>query len=68
MVDISGNQPGDFAVYICDVGFISDGDDTRTCGDDGQWSGSEPTCVTVGKFAQDIGLMQYSCICSVSDK
>ena len=44
-VDVSGNQPGDTAVYSCDFGFAPDGVDTRTCGEDGLWSGSEPTCV-----------------------
>ena len=48
-VDVSGNQPGDTAVYSCDDGFTLDGVDTRTCGENGQWSGSEPTCV--GKYA-----------------
>ena len=44
-VDVSGNQPGDTAVYSCNDGFTLDGEDTRTCGQDGKWSGSEPTCV-----------------------
>ena len=44
-VDVSGNQTGDTAVYSCDFGFIPDGEATRTCGEDGQWSGSEPTCI-----------------------
>ena len=48
-VDISGNRPGDTAEYSCNVGFTLDGEDTRTCGQDGQWSGSELTCV--GKSA-----------------
>ena len=56
IVIVSGNKPGDTAMYICDVGFTPDGEDMRTCGDDGQWSGSEPMCV--GKFTQHIGLMQ----------
>ena len=45
IVDVSGNQPGDTAVYSCNDGFTLDEVDTRTCGQDGQWSGSEPTCV-----------------------
>ena len=52
-VVVSGNQPGDTAVYSCDFGFTLDEEDTRTCGQDGQWSGSEPTCVGklyVGQF------------------
>ena len=44
-VDVSGNRSGDTAVYSCNVGFTLDGEN-RTCGDDGQWSGSEPTCVS----------------------
>ena len=44
-VDVSGNQPGDTAVYSCNDGFTLDGVDMRTCGENGQWSGSEPTCI-----------------------
>ena len=44
IVDVSGNQPGDTAVYTCNDGFTLDGEN-RTCGQDGKWSGSEPTCV-----------------------
>ena len=46
IVNVSGNQPGDTAEYSCNAGFALDGEDTRTCGQDGQWSGSEPTCVS----------------------
>ena len=32
------------AVYTCDTGYVLDGNITRTCQEDGMWSGSEPTC------------------------
>ena len=32
------------ATYTCDTGFTLNGDTTRTCGSDGVWSGSYPTC------------------------
>ena len=45
---------GSQAVYSCDMGFVLIGDDTRTCGLDGQWSGSQPSCNPSGeiKFAR----------------
>ena len=33
------------AIYSCDEGYMIDGDETRTCGANGEWSGSEPQCV-----------------------
>ena len=32
------------AVYTCDTGYILNGNITRTCQGDANWSGSEPTC------------------------
>ncbi len=32
------------ATYTCTSGYTLSGDTTRTCGSDGQWSGSAPTC------------------------
>ena len=42
-----GNTPGNLAVYLCKSGFEIEGgmDNTRTCGDDGKWSGEAPTCI-----------------------
>ena len=32
------------ATYTCNTGYTLTGDTTRTCGADGQWSSSAPTC------------------------
>ena len=32
------------AVYTCDTGYVLNGNITRTCQEDTNWSGSEPTC------------------------
>ena len=32
------------AVYTCNTGYALNGNITRTCQEDGMWSGSEPTC------------------------
>ena len=37
-------DPGDFCVFICDEGYELTGSDSRTCGDDGTWSGTDVTC------------------------
>ena len=38
------NFPGSIATYTCIVGYILVGDATRTCQENGQWSGIEPSC------------------------
>ena len=44
-VDVSGGTMiGDTATYQCDQHFQLNGEDTRTCQDDGTWSGTAPTC------------------------
>ena len=35
---------GSTANYSCQDGYQLQGSQTRTCGEDGQWSGQEPTC------------------------
>ena len=32
------------AVYTCDTGYVLNGNIKRTCQEDANWSGSEPTC------------------------
>ena len=32
------------AVYTCDTGYVLNGNITRTCQEDANWSGNEPTC------------------------
>ena len=44
-VDISGGTNYKCtAVYTCDTGYVLTGNVTRTCQEDANWSGSEPTC------------------------
>ena len=43
-MDMSQKFEGDVVTYSCDDGFGLRGDRQRTCGTDGEWSGSEPTC------------------------
>ena len=44
---------GSQALYFCGVGFVLNGNDTqRTCGLDGQWSGSQPNCDPSGVITE----------------
>ena len=43
-VNVEGNAFGSQANYSCSEGYVQNGNSTRTCQADGQWSGSEPTC------------------------
>ena len=50
-VTLSGIIEGSTATYMCDVGYILDGDEIRTCVRNsatipGDWSDSEPTCIS----------------------
>lgn len=36
---------GSSATYTCDEGFALDGEETRVCQGDGNWSGEEPVCL-----------------------
>ena len=58
IVDVRGNQPGDTAVYSCNPGFTLDGEGARTCVEDGEWSGDEPTCIS--KLAYIVCRMLFS--------
>ena len=46
-VDQQGNRPGDRAIYTCNSNYDLVGDPSRTCQNDGEWSGSAPTCARV---------------------
>ena len=46
----SGTTYGQKATFTCDTGYGIQGDSSRTCGADGQWTGNNPTCVIGGKF------------------
>ena len=43
-VSQQGNNPGDRASYTCNSGYELVGQSTRTCQNNGQWSGDAPTC------------------------
>ena len=45
-VVLTGNLFGSQAIYGCNEGLALNGSGSRVCRADGQWSGSEPTCVT----------------------
>lgn len=46
VVHYTSRQPGGTATYSCDPGYVLQGAETRTCGQDGsgEWSGQEPSC------------------------
>ena len=37
-------NPGDTCTFTCDDGFELGGSSSRTCGDDGNWDGTDTTC------------------------
>ncbi|XP_064394225.1 uncharacterized protein LOC135341566 isoform X3 [Halichondria panicea] len=43
----NGNNPGSMATYSCVRGYSLVGNEKRTCGQDGVWSGSDATCQLV---------------------
>ena len=47
-VSVTGNSPGDTATYTCDSDYDLVGSRILTCGDDGMWSDTPPTCQGVG--------------------
>ena len=56
-VTIESNRFEREAIYSCVLGFMIEGSETRVCGADGIWSGSEPSCVR--KSSKDI-MAQYN--------
>ena len=49
MVSVSGRT----ATYTCDSGYeldLTSGGGSRTCGADGMWTGSAPTCAGIIRF------------------
>jgi len=54
---------GDTCDYMCTTGYVISGDAMRTCGSNGMWTGSDPTCV--GKKIQSYCIYfdsHYLCI------
>lgn len=48
-VDEGARLVGDVAVYTCVEGYRIEGEENRTCtqdGQTGQWTGSDPTCAS----------------------
>ena len=45
-VVMTGNKPGDEAVYFCNKGFTLSGEKKCKCGseEEGEWCGTVPTC------------------------
>ena len=43
------------ATYACDAGYSISPSATRTCGTDGHWSGSDPSCVPTTVFVLRVG-------------
>ena len=68
----AGTTFGQTATYSCNTGYNLVGDNTRTCQDTGEWSGSEPTCQGVllfsyfGSSPTLVNNTLYTCICSIA--
>ncbi len=43
-VDVTSTLLGGMATYMCNNGYNINEDEIRTCGDNGNWSGNEPSC------------------------
>ena len=43
-VDQPSSAVGSIATYVCNDDYLLVGSDTRTCQDNGEWSGEEPVC------------------------
>ena len=52
-VSFTSREPGATASYSCDPEYDLSGAQTRTCGQDGKWSGQESTCES--KFYECMG-------------
>ena len=45
MISCTGNEFGDTCTITCDDGYELSGSETRTCQDDGAWSGTDAICI-----------------------
>lgn len=57
------NNVGDFVTYRCDSGYALIGDSTRFCQEDGQWTGSEPSCEGQSEFTSQMICDAWSMLC-----
>ena len=53
-VSTDGNTFGLQANYSCSEGYVLNGNSTRMCQSDGQWSGSEATCEGENGSVRDV--------------
>ena len=67
----AGTTEGQTATYSCNTGYNLVGDGTRTCGANGNWSGSEPTCERMlllnnlpYKYAHNVFLLSTAVDCN----
>ena len=44
-VSVPSQQFGSVATYSCETGLVIEGNSSRQCESDGNWSGEMPTCV-----------------------
>ena len=44
IVAVTGNLRGDMATYSCNAGYELVGEPLRVCDEQGEWSGTAPTC------------------------
>ena len=65
-VDQPGNSVGTVSTYTCNGGYLLVGDETRTCQESGQWSGSQPIC-ECEYFKIQSGLLIDLTACSYCD-
>ena len=54
-----GTQEGSVATYGCSIGKTLQGNSSRTCQKNGQWSGQKPTCKTDADWS-DVEIYTYS--------
>ena len=50
-----GTVEGSVATYSCDPGFMLEGEMTRNCGSNGEWTGPAVACVAEGDDDDDDG-------------
>ena len=49
IVTLNGVTFGSLATYVCNTGFVLDGNVQRMCLATGEWSGSDPSCIGEGE-------------------